>query len=149
MTQVSKYPITKDIADRIFDLFLKTFMSLKTRTEADQYISDLLTPTEKVMLSKRLAIAFLLEKGYEYREIQQLLRVSSATVSSVNTTRTLGSEGYKKLINKIIREEKITEFLEDTIVRVLSVPASMGKGKSVWRYLKQEAETQKIKNKDL
>lgn len=106
MSQVSKYPLSKNIADRIFEIFLNTFVRIHNKQEADQFISDLLTPTEKIMLAKRLAIAFLLEKGYEYRTVQRIIKVSSGTITSVNISRHHGSEGYKKVIAKIIKEEE-------------------------------------------
>lgn len=147
MTQVSSYPISKEVADRIFELFLKSLIAIKTNDQADQFISDLLTPTEKIMLSKRLAIAFLLEKGYDYKEIQQLLKVSSATISSVNIVRIHGSRGYIKLLQQIMKEEVLSKLLEDAVIKTLSVPASLGKGKGVWSYVKMEVELQKKNRK--
>ncbi len=147
MTQVSKYPISKQIADRIFEIFLKTFVEIKNREEADQFISDFLTPTEKIMLAKRLAIAFLLEKSYDYRTIQKIIRVSAPTITSVNIARQYGSEGYRKLIAKITREEKLIGLFEDAITKLLSAPSALEKGKGAWSYLKRQVEDQKRKNK--
>lgn len=147
MTQVSKYPISTKIADRIFEIFLKTLVEIKSTNEADQFISDFLTPTEKIMLAKRLAIAFLLEKGYDYRTIQKIIRVSAPTITSVNTSRHYGSKGYKKLIEKILREEKLIHLFENTISTLLSAPSSLEKGKGTWSYLRRQVEAQKKKNK--
>lgn len=147
MGQVSKYPIRKEVADRIFEVFLKTLVRIKTTEEADQFISDLLTPTEKIMLAKRLAIAFLLEKEYDYRTIRQVLRVSFPTIATVNLARQYGSRGYKQLIAKIAQEESIRRFLEDAVVKLVSLPASGTKGAGSWRYLKKELEKAKQKNR--
>lgn len=141
MTQVSKYPISKEVADRIFDLFLKTFVEIKNKSDADEFISDLLTPTEKIMLAKRLAIAFMLEKGYDYRTIQRILRVSSPTITSVNIARQYGSEGYKKLVKKIMAEEQLVDFFEEAVGKIIALPAqAKGKGTGTWRYLKEELD---------
>ena len=131
MTQISKYPISENVWSRIFEIFLNTFVKIKTAEEADQFISDFLTPTEKIMLAKRLAIAFLLEKGYDYRTIQKIIRVSASTIKSVNTSRKFGSNGYRNLIERIVKEEKLVKFLDDVIIKVLSIPAgnsAPGKG---------------------
>ena len=146
MTQVSKYPISKKVADRIFEVFLKTIVEIKNNKEADEFISDLLTPTEKIMLAKRLAIAFLLEKGYDYRTIQKIIRVSAPTITSVNTARKYGSEGYKKLIAKIIREEKLISFFEETVEKLLSIPSELEKGSGTWSYLREQVKKKKWKN---
>lgn len=147
MSQISKYPISKQISDRIFEIFLNTLVNIRSKNEANEFISDLLTPTEKVMLAKRLAIAFLLEKNYDYRTIQSLIRVSTGTIASVNLFLRHGSTGYKKLIDKIVAEEKITGFFEAAIIKVLSAPSALERGKGTWTYLKQKAEEQKRKNK--
>ncbi len=61
MTQVSKYPISDLVYQRILEIFFETLVGIKTKAEAYQFIKDFLSPTEQTMLSKRLAIAFLLE----------------------------------------------------------------------------------------
>ena len=73
MGQVSKRLISKEIADRIFDVFVKSFIKIRNVEDAQKLADDLFSPTERIMLAKRLAIAFLLMKGYEYREINKLL----------------------------------------------------------------------------
>lgn len=147
MSQVSKYPLSKNIADRIFEIFLTTFVRIKNKEESDQFISDLLTPTEKIMLAKRLAIAFLLEKGHDYRTIQRIIKVSSGTITSVNISRHHGSEGYKRVIEKILKEESLIKLLDAAVVKLLSAPSTLEKGKGAWTYLKRQAEEKKKKNK--
>lgn len=143
MSQVSKYPISKEVADRIFEILLKSLVKIKEEKEADEFISDLLTPTEKIMLAKRLAISLLLEKGYDYRTIQRIIRVSSPTITSVNIARQYGSRGYKKLILEIIKEEKIVKYFQEAVSKFLSISAQGGKGSGFWRYLKQEVDEKK------
>lgn len=147
MTQVSKYPISKTIADRIFEIFLKSLVNIHNQQEADQFISDLLTPTEKIMLAKRLAIALLLRKDYDYRTIQKIIRVSAPTITSVNMAIRYGSEGYKNLINKILKEEKLVSIMEKSVSKILSLPAQARKGGTAWRYLKQEVDKHRKKHK--
>lgn len=145
MAQISKYPIRKEIADRIFEIFLKTLVNIKDKEEARQLVSDLLTPTERIMLAKRLSIAFLLGKDYHYRRIKELLRVSSPTIAAVSLARQYGSKGYKRLIDKISKEESIDKFLKEAATKLVSFPAMSGKGSGVWRYLKGELEEEKRK----
>ncbi len=139
MTQVSKYPISKDIYDRCWEIFTKTLIGIKTSKDADEIVSDLLTPTERIMLTKRLAIAFLLSQGYEYRQISKILRVSFPTISMVSLALKYGSNGYKKAVNRILRDEKLREVLNKT-AQVLIAPGTRGMGSGAWRYLKQELE---------
>lgn len=145
MAQVSKYPISKDIADRIFDVFIKSLIKIKNATDAQNLADDLFSPTEKVMLAKRLAIAFLLMKGYQYREISKLLRVSVTTIASVNLSLKYGSNGYKAILERISKEEQLEEFFLGIAEKLFSIPASGGKGSGAWRYLRDEARKSKDK----
>ena len=142
MTQISKYPITDNVYQRILDIFFKSLVEIKTGDEAKQFIKDFLSPTEQIMLSKRLAIAFLLEKKYEFRQISRILRVSLTTVAKVSMMRKYGGEGYQKIINKILREEQVKDFLEK-VGESLTEVVSKGKGSATWRYLNQELKTKR------
>ncbi len=137
MTQVSKYPITDSIYRRITEIFTKSLVKVTTDDEATQFIDDFLSPTEKIMLAKRLAIAFLLEKGYEFREITKVLRVSLATVARVSLMRKVGGKGYQKIINRLLREEEVKDFLSK-IGEALTGLVESGKGSTTWRYLHYE-----------
>jgi len=74
------------------------------------FLEDFLTPTEKMMLAKRLAVAVMLAKGYDYRAIRKTLKVSFHMVANVNLWLKYKGKGYQKVINWILREEKIEKF---------------------------------------
>lgn len=139
MTQVSKYPISKDVADRIFEVFIKSLQSVRNSVEAEDFAYDLFSPTEKIMLAKRIAIAFLLLKGYQYREISKMLRVSLTTIGSVNLTLKQGRGAYQKILERIAKEEKLEDFFINVAEKLLSPFAIQRKG-SAWRYLSQEVK---------
>ena len=101
MSQVSKYPLSKETYDRIFEIFLKTLINIKDKEEGNSLISDFFTPTERIMFAKRLGIALLLEKGYDYQIIKSSLKVSSATIASVNQARQYGNNSYRNFISKV------------------------------------------------
>lgn len=144
MTQVSKYPISDKIYQRILEIFLKSLVEIKTSDEAQHFVKDFLSPVERLMLSKRLAIAFLLEKNYEFREISRLLRVSLTTVARVSLMRKIEGEGYKKIINKLLREEQIDKFFLQAGESLSGLMAE-GKGSGTWRYLNQELKNKRTK----
>lgn len=145
MAQISKYPISETVYQRILEIFLKSLLRLKDRKEAEQFISDLLTPTEKVMLTKRLAIAFLLERGYDYRTISKILRVSLPTIASVNLIRKYGGAGYRKMIKKLLKEEKVKDLLLQVGEAISSGLGKSSKGGGVWRYLHHEIKKDRNK----
>jgi len=112
MAQVSKYPLRKEIEERIFEVLLKTIADLKKPEEVDEFLEDFLSPVEKIMLAKRLAIVVLLGKGYDYRGIREILKVTPGTVSGVNLKLKYGGRGYKKVVEKFLGEEKIEKLFE-------------------------------------
>lgn len=140
MSQVSKYPISDTVYKRILGIFLQSLIKLHTKEESQQFIKDFLTPTEQIMLAKRLAIAFLLEKKYDFRTIGRILRVSVTTIARVNLMRKIGGEGYHKIIGKLLTEEQVKDFLLKTGEMVATEFGSVGAGKGVWRYLHHELE---------
>lgn len=144
MAQVSKYPISKDVADRIFEVFIKVLLKIKNFEEAERFTYDLFSPVEKIMIAKRIAIAFLLMKGYQYREISRLLRVSLTTIGSVNLALKLGKGGYQSILEKIAKEEKLEEFFLSVAEKLLSPLALPSKG-AAWRYLLKEVQESKRK----
>ena len=147
MTQVSKYPISKEVADRLFEVFIKSLLNVRNSREAQDFVYDLFSPTEKIMLAKRIAIAFLLLKGYKYREISRLLRVSLTTIGSVNLSLKLGKGAYQKILERIAREEKLEDFFLNVAEKLL-VPLGTGTKGAGWRYLAKEVrESRKEKGR--
>lgn len=113
MTQVSKRILNKKIEERILNLFLSAFILTQTKQSAISFIDDLLTPSEKVMLSKRFSIAFLLLEGYGYDRIQAGLKVSSATIGRVAMWLKTKGGGIREIREKIKGNENLKNIWED------------------------------------
>jgi len=144
MPQVSKYPISRDVYERIFDIFLNTLARLKTRKKVAAFLKEFLTPTEQVMLAKRLAIAFLLRKDYRYREISEILKVSLSTVGFIAMDLKDG-ENYKRVIDRVLKDEEVEKFIEEVGEKVAALFAVGGTKSGTWRYLRDEIRSKKGK----
>ena len=140
MSQISKKMASKEVTDRIFEVFIKSFIKIGNAQDAENLASDLFSPTEKVMLAKRLAIAFLLMKDYEYKVIADLLKVSTSTISSVSLSLNHGQNGYQKILDRISKEDKLEDFFLKTAEKLLSVPASISKGGGAYRTLRADIQ---------
>ena len=97
----------------MYQVFEESISHLKNRGDIENFVDDLLTPTEKIMLSKRLAIAVLLAKGYNYRDICQILKISSSTINSVIKHQLINGAGYKAVVGKVLRQESLHKFFID------------------------------------
>jgi uncharacterized protein YerC len=112
MTQISRVPLSKNLEEQMFTLFRRVLAELHSESDIADFLDDLLSPTEKIMLGKRLAIAFLLEKGYDQRAIHTILKVSTSTVNSVNYWLQHRGHGYRKVIGMVRKTERWQKFIE-------------------------------------
>jgi len=122
MTKISKRFIDKTLEGYIFAIFVRTILNLKNFDDTKNFLEDLLSPTEKTMLIKRLAIAILLSKGHTYDEIDQTLKVSRNTIMNVsNFLKHSPSGGYRKTAQRIISDQKREELFDKVDELILSV----------------------------
>lgn len=142
MAQVSKYPVSKEVYTRILDIFAKTVVSCKRKDQATLFLEEFFTPTEQIMLTKRLAIAFLLLKKYNYLEISKVLHVSTSTIRNVSISLKTKSYLLKK-VKKILKDEEIEKFLTELGEKILKLLASGGSKSGAWKYLDQELESKR------
>jgi len=128
MTKISRRFLNKELENHIFELFLKTIVEIRNSDDARNFIEDLLSPTERVMLIKRLAIAVLLTKGYTYDDIDDTLKVSRSTIMNVSIWLKNGKSGYTKAVKKILETQKRKEFIDkiEEILLQLSPPKRYG-----------------------
>lgn len=144
MTQISKYPVQKDVYDEIFDTFLQVIANLNTKDRVLEFFDEFLTPTEKIMFSKRLAIGLLIAEGCDYKEIKNLLKISSGTISIFSSFYKYG-EGYKGVIDKIKTDKEVSEFLRKIGEKISALSSFGGKGSSAWRSINRDIRQKRSK----
>lgn len=143
MPPISKRIVSPKISKNIDDLLINSFSKTRGKNDLLPFISDLLTPTEKIMVSKRLAIAFLLlKKDIDQRQIAKVLKVSTGTISRVNIVLNTEGTGYRSVLNKILKDENLKLLLTEvydmfTPIRGFNPEAR----KSYRRYLKKEIKS--------
>lgn len=142
MTMVSKYPLDENVEKRIYEIFLRTFADLRDPNHLNEFLEDFLSPTEKIMLAKRLSIAVLLAKDYDFRTICRVLRVSFNTVADVSLLMKHRGLGYKKVVEKILQDEKMEEFWNNVEYFLGKVSVPMGYGN--WGEKRKKVERRRI-----
>jgi TrpR-related protein YerC/YecD len=88
----------------------QTLADLKDVNESDKFLQDFLTDSEYEAFAKRLAIAYWLKKGRSYSNIKNNLKVSSATIATVQGM--MEKAGFKLAIKKIEAEEWANQWSE-------------------------------------
>lgn len=112
MTQVSRRYLPPKVSGQIFDMFLSILSSLPSSSVTSSFVEDLLSPTEQIMLGKRLAIAYMIRKGYAQRSITSTLKVSLATVSKISLRLKTQGNGYTAVIDRMLRIQKVSDFFD-------------------------------------
>ncbi len=105
MTQVSRIKLRIDIENRIYKLLSQTLAGIKKEDEFNDFLDDFLSPTERTVFAKRLAIAILLAKGCDYAEIRKTLRVTPTTISRANFRMNYGNGSVKKAAENIANSD--------------------------------------------
>lgn len=113
MTQVSRRLLSKKVEEKILSLFVSSIVLAQNQDIALSLVEDILTPTEKVMLSKRFSIAFMLLEGYDYDTIQNVLKVSSSTIGRVALWLKGKGRGVRIIREKIKKTESLKNLWED------------------------------------
>lgn len=109
---MSRKVLNKKIEEQIYQTFWEALSKLNAQEEIQVFLNDLLSPIERTMLAKRLAIAALLSKNYTYESIMDTLKVSNNTVAKVSIILN-NNPGYKVAIGKIAKSEATREFWQD------------------------------------
>lgn len=120
MAQVSKRYLPKETQKKLFELFFKALANIRHSSDIEKFLFSLLSTTEKTMLAKRLGIALLLAKGYNYETIKDVLKVSQETIARVNGTLNYRREGYEIVVRKALRDDQLGEFLKELIKETAS-----------------------------
>lgn len=128
MSKISKRVLHQELENYIFDLFIKTISDLKNESEVKNFVEDLLSPSERIMLIKRLAIAILLSKDYTYDAIDETLKVSRPTITRVSISLKYGKSGYQQVTQKILQRQKKEKLLDtiDELLLKLTPPKAYG-----------------------
>ena len=111
MAQISKRQLGRKLELKVYDSFWRVIANIKNREEVSDFFSDCLTRTERVYLAKRMAIAVLLSKGYDYRSISNMLKVSTGTVGRVASK--IEEKGWKLFVRKLEGLEDWDKFWHD------------------------------------
>jgi uncharacterized protein YerC len=113
MTFVSRRKVNEEVSKRLLEIFLETFGALKKKEDITFFLEEFLTPTERIVLSKRLAIAVMLIKGYDYRSIEEVLKVTSNTIAKVAYWIKHRKKGFSKIIDDVMAKEEGQKFWQD------------------------------------
>jgi Trp operon repressor len=100
MAKKKYWEVDEGFRKQMLNDFYGIISQLKKPKDAQQFFSDLLTPSESTMIIYRIAIAKKLLQGLTYDEIREELQVGLNTVTSVSRWLNNGFGGYMKELQK-------------------------------------------------
>lgn len=102
--RVSKKKINSLLKRQNYNLLYQVIADIKNPNEAKDFLSGFLSKDELEIVSQRLGIVYLLDRGKTYTDIKKDLGVSSTTISSI-AREIKKKKGYEIALQKIKAEE--------------------------------------------
>lgn len=115
--------LSKGEQEELFIRFAKCLASLKSSIEAGNFIRDLFSEQEVLILARRLQIADLLIQNFTYEQIRSVMNVGPNTIAKVQLWLNMHGEGFKVVLER--NKNKVSDS---------GSPASQ-----TWRALKKKA----------
>lgn len=105
MTPVSRRILNKKIK---YDLINEFWFALGklNRQEIELFFKDILSPTEIIILSKRIEILKQLRKRNKWMDIADNIKVTEATIAKMSEKLQKANESFIKILDFLIRDEK-------------------------------------------
>lgn len=122
MPHVSRKPISKDLYKEIVQELWWILTNIRDEREMAMFLGDLLTDTEKLMLAKRLALANLILRGWDWFEICDFLKVSPSTVNHMRHWLNGSGRGFRIAIKRLEKKERWEEFWSKVDEMLSAVP---------------------------
>lgn len=109
MTKISRKKLTRE--GEVINDFWRTATFLSSKDEVRDFLKALLTPTEMVMLAKRLEVAKMLMHDCSYLFIKREVQVTNATITHVKNSLVNGAyNGFLKPLQRLAdADKKITD----------------------------------------
>ena len=115
MSKRSSQPLEEMFEQQLNASLYQVFVDLSSRRESRLFCEGFFSKTELSIFAKRLAIGVLLDQGKSYEYIRKLLKVSSATISSI--AETMQTKGYKLALQKL-KVESWAEIWSNKLMRL-------------------------------
>lgn len=109
MPHVSKRKLDKKMEQELHDT-LKYVLTHASSKELPAILDALLTPTEQLMIAKRLGAAFLLTRNIPERFIDEGLKLTRPTIDKIRLMMDVRPAGFQQAITEVIKLHQENEF---------------------------------------
>jgi uncharacterized protein YerC len=127
MPKVNQEKLSEQIQEIIVKQLLFALANLESPKQTATFLSDFLTDSETMMLSKRLAVAIFLIKGNSQTTITKMLSVSYSSTGAVSSWLKNADPSTLIMLNSIAQAEEWKEIIYN--FKILSREAKKNKGR--------------------
>ena len=118
--QISKQDVDQRVEKKIFKSLYQVLADINQPRAVEKFFDGILTSTERIALAKRLAIAGYLKKNRSYEVIKNELKVSSATIATVQELLEQENEGLITALKTIEADEWAAELADKISAKIAS-----------------------------
>ena len=101
--------MNRKLKDEDMDILFRGILKLQTVEDCYDFFEDLCTIAELRAMEQRFQVARMLDEGRIYSDIVQETGASTATISRVNKCLVYGSDGYRKMLDRLKEDETAEE----------------------------------------
>jgi len=128
MSQVSKRVIDPKIKQHTLNSLTLLIKDLNNVPDTEKFLSATLSDTEKLMVAKRIAAAFLLRHNIESIKIQNILKLTPSTVFRLKLWIQTHQEGFDIIFNKLEKQRR-SEATKEILYKILDYAIKAGSGR--------------------
>ena len=88
------------------DELFKAILLLQDEEDCYRFFEDICTVNEIHAIAQRLQVAKLLSENKTYSKIENITKASTATISRINKCLVYGSDGYRRILERLAESEK-------------------------------------------
>ena len=116
MTHVSKYKLKEKDFEKLYTKFQSVIAQLQ-KTDSKHFLGELLSESEKIMLTKRFSAIVMFKKGCSVYRVAQVLHMSPSTAERMKLKFEIGA--YKHIVAILNSKKELNKDFWDTIEIIL------------------------------
>lgn len=128
MPHLSKQKLDPNIEKQLKESLTDIISHLDTMPDSEKFLESVLSETERLMISKRIAVAFLLRHNIEPKIIGDTLKLTPETILRHRLWFELHKDGFDVIFDRMekIREKKA---IKDILYQILDYAIKTGGGR--------------------
>ena len=142
MVQISKHKLKPEVHESISHIFIDIFRDQSLTSNLDELFNVLFSHSERIMVAKRIAILYLLQKKVTHRDISQILKVSVSTIHKFIRIADDNQLAVERILHSALTRDKLDMFFEDILANMHGV-GQIGTNWSATLHRQQKHERKK------